>query len=139
MNRPGPRPTVARPPAIELAAAILVAGGVVGLGLLVRGDYAVTGSLPARGPIVGVAAILYATSIVLGLALRRRLAWLGAINLTALFALAYLAAFGHPLALVLGTAHALAGILLWRSRGWFAGPMGDEGPGRPALPPDARR
>jgi hypothetical protein len=44
-----------RPAAIDLVAAILVFGGLFGFSQLVVGDYVLTGSLPAKDPILGVA------------------------------------------------------------------------------------
>ena len=123
-----------RPLAAALAAGILVLGGLAGFDLLVSGAYVVTGSLPAKDPIVGVALILYGASIGLGFLVWFRRAWLGAINLTAAFAVLYLVAFPDPVAFVLGLAHGLAAAALWSTRRWFgisiavigAG-LGDEG------------
>ena len=92
--------------------------GIPVLQLLV-GDFVVTGSLPAKGPIVGVAAILYAASVILGVFIRIGRYWLPAINLAALFAVAYLPAIGQPVAVALGAAHAAAAVVLFRERRWF--------------------
>lgn len=108
-----------RPLAVALAAGILVLGGLAGFELLVLGTYVVTGSLPARDPIVGVALILYGASIGLGFLVWWRRAWLGAINLSAAFAALYLLALPDPVAFVLGLAHGLAAVALWSTRRWF--------------------
>ncbi|MBI3745026.1 MAG: hypothetical protein HY264_00585 [Chloroflexi bacterium] len=79
----------------------------------------VTGSLPARGPILGVAAVLYAASVILGAFVRLGRFWLPSINLAALFAVAYLPAIGQPVAVLLGAAHAVAAVILFRERRWF--------------------
>ena len=108
-----------RPLAVALAAGVLVLGGLAGLELLVMGTYVVTGSLPARDPIVGVALILYGASIGLGFLVWFRRAWLGAINLSAAFAVLYFVALPDPVAFVLGLAHGLAAVALWSTRRWF--------------------
>ena len=113
-SAPGPRPL-----AVALAAGVLVLGGLAGLELLVMGSYVVTGSLPARDPIVGVALILYGASIGLGFLVWFRRAWLGAINLSAAFAVLYFVALPDPVAFVLGLAHGLAAVALWSTRRWF--------------------
>ena len=113
-SAPGPRPL-----AVALAAGVLVLGGLAGLELLVMGTYVITGSLPARDPIVGVALILYGASIGLGFLVWFRRAWLGAINLSAAFAVLYFVALPDPVAFVLGLAHGLAAVALWSTRRWF--------------------
>ena len=109
-----------RPASVDIAAAILVFGGLFGLTQLVAGDFVITGRLPARDPILGVAAILYAASIGLGLLIRTGRAWFPALNLAGLFAIVYLAALGHAVPLLLGLVHAAAAVLLFRSRRWFS-------------------
>ena len=115
----GVRPPPRRPASVDVVAAILVFGGLFGFSQLAVGDFVITGSLPAKGPILGVAAILYAVSLALGVMVRMGRGWLGAINLSTLFAVAYLVAFGHLIAAVLGIAHAAAALILWRNRDWF--------------------
>lgn len=109
-----------RPAAVEVVAALFVFGGLFGLTQLAFGDFVITGQLPAKGPILGVAAILYAASIALGISIRTGRAWLAALNLAVVFAVVYVAAFGKPVALALGLAHGVAAILLVRVRPWFA-------------------
>jgi hypothetical protein len=101
-------------------AAIFVAGGLIGLGQLSAGDFVVTGSLPAKVPIVGVAVILYAGSIGLGLLVRTGRGWIAALNLGVLFAVALLPAVGRPLAITLGASNVIAVAALVRWRGWFS-------------------
>lgn len=128
MNRPGePGPASgrdgavepARPITVEIVAATLVFGGLFGATQLLFGDFVITGSLPAKGPILGVAAVLYVASVVLGVAIRTGRAWLPTLNLAGLFAIVYLAALGHAVALLLGVAHGVAAIMLFRARAWF--------------------
>ena len=120
MIRPGPGPSAARPPAIEVAAAILAFGGLFGLTQLATGEFIITGSLPAKIPILGVAAILYGASAVLGITIRNRRFWFPALNLAGIFAILYLLARGPLLNLVLGVAYATAFVILLRDRRWFA-------------------
>jgi hypothetical protein len=112
---PPPRPAI-----VDTVAALFVFGGLFGASQLVVGDFVVTGSLPAKGPILGVAAFLYAASVILGVCLRLGRYWLPSINLAALFAIAYLPAVGQPVAVVLGAGHAVAAVILFRERRWFA-------------------
>lgn len=109
-----------RPAAVDVVAALFVFGGLFGLTQLAFGDFVITGKLPAKGPILGVAAVLYAASIALGISVRTGRAWLGALNLAVLFAVVYVAAFDKPVALALGVAHGVAVVLLIRVRPWFA-------------------
>ncbi|MCI0584562.1 MAG: hypothetical protein L0227_17015 [Chloroflexi bacterium] len=117
--RSGEGPPPGRPAAVDLAAAILVFGGLFGFVQLALGAYVVTGSLPAKGPIVGVSVIAYATSIVLGIAIRAGRAWLPALNFAVLVALLYLPAASRPLPLALALGHGLAAVLLAGRRRWF--------------------
>lgn len=120
MTRPGADPSLARPPAIDAAAAILVFGGLFGLTQLLLGDFVITGSLPAKVPILGVAFILNAASAGLGIAIRMGRYWFPALNLAGIFAILYLLAGEQRLNIVLGLAYALAFVILLRDRGWFA-------------------
>lgn len=118
--RTGDRPPPPRPAAVDLAAAILVFGGLLGFFQLAVGEYVVTGSLPAKGPIAGVALIAYGVSIVLGVVIRVGRGWLPALNFALLVALLYLPAAGRALILMLVAGHALAAVILVRERRWFA-------------------
>lgn len=120
MTRSGDRPAAARPPAIDVAAAILVFGGLFGFSQLAVGDFAVTGSLPTQVPILGVAVVLNGASVALGFFIRNGRGWLPALSLAALFALLYLAAMARPLNLVLGVAHLGAAAILLAHHRWFA-------------------
>ena len=118
--RPGDGPPPPRPAAIDLAAAILVFGGLLGFSQLMVGDYVLTGSLPAKDPILGVAFIAYGVAVVLGLVIRTGRAWLPALNFALLAALLYLPAAGRPTVLALVLGHAGAAVLLVRNRRWFS-------------------
>ncbi|HEX9550029.1 MAG TPA: hypothetical protein VF971_02925 [Candidatus Limnocylindrales bacterium] len=125
------RPAPPRPAAVDLAAAVLVFGGLLGFGQVAVGDFAITGSLPAKGPIVGVALILYGTSTALGVIVRTGRLWLPAINLALLFAILYLLAIGRLLPLALGLAYGAAAASLLGSRGWFAAVARSRSPSSP--------
>ena len=99
---------------------ILVAGGLTGFSQVAAGEYVITGSLPAKAPIVGVALIVYLVSILIGVTLRTGRAWLAGLNLAILMALLYLPAVGRPLFLALIVAHAVAAAALVISRPWFS-------------------
>lgn len=116
----GPAPVLPRPLAVDVAAVILVAGGLIGLSQIAVGEYVITGSLPAKAPIVGVALIAYLVSILIGFALRSGRAWLAGLNLAILTALLYLPAAGRPLFFALILAHIVAAVGLVVGRPWFA-------------------
>jgi len=118
--RPGSGPPPPRPAAVDLAAAILVFGGLFGFSQLVVGDYVLTGSLPAKDPILGVAFIAYGAAVVFGIVIRLGRAWLPALNFALLVAFLYLPAAGRPLVLALVLGHAGAAIILVRNRRWFS-------------------
>ena len=84
----------ARPPVIELAAAILIVGGVLGL----IGLASAAGSLPAGiGPFIVMTILLDAGSIVVGLLVRVGRLWVVAINYAAVLGfLDLLASGGSP-------------------------------------------
>jgi hypothetical protein len=109
-----------RPPAIDVAAAVLVFGGLFGFSQLAVGDFAVTGSLPAQVPILGIAIFLNGASVALGFFIRGGRFWLPALSLAALFALLYLSAGARPLNVVLGVAHVGAAAVLLAHHRWFA-------------------
>lgn len=126
--RPGTSPPPPRSAAVDLAAAILVFGGLFGItALFVGGDSAITGSLPAKLPIVGVALIMYVASAALGVTIRLGRFWFPALNLAGLFAVLYLLAAGRLLNVVLGLAYVVAFAILLVHRRWFAA----FAPGRP--------
>lgn len=120
MTRSDGLPSTARPRPIGLAAAILVLGGVYGFSQLAWGDFVITGSLPMKAPIAGVAVILYGASVVLGCLAWLGRGWLPAISLAAAFALLYLVTLARPVNLGLGFAHVGVVMVLVAHRRWFA-------------------
>jgi hypothetical protein len=119
VTRPGEGPSPVRPRAINVAAVILVLGGLFGMSQLFVGDFVITGSLPAKDPIVGVALCLYAASVALGALVRFGRGRLPAASLAALFAILYFAAMARPANAVLGLAHVLVVAVLVIHRRWF--------------------
>jgi hypothetical protein len=107
----------ARPPAIELAAAILIVNGVLGL----VGTIGAIPELPAgTGPIVVLTAALNIGSLVIGVLIRFGRAWLVAVNYAAVLGfLDLVGAAGSGLALVLGIADVLVVIILLANKPWF--------------------
>ena len=118
--QPPERPAPKRPLAVDLAALGLVLGGLVGISQVFLGTYVVTGSVPARAPILGVALVVYLVTVALGLAVRTGRGWLGALNLALLTALLYLPAAERPLIATLALAHTLVAAALLATRSWFA-------------------
>jgi hypothetical protein len=114
------RPIPRRPVLVEVVAALFVFGGLFGISQLLVGDFAITGSLPAKGPIVGVATFLYIASVGIGVLVRMGRYWFPAINLAVIFVIGYLPAFARPLELGLGLAYGGAALALAREHRWFA-------------------
>ena len=111
------RPRPSRPALVELAAAVLIVGGVVGLLEVAAGSSGVpAGAEPFRAGAVA----LDAGSTVLGLLIRTGRAWLLAVNYAAVLGfLDLLGAGASPLSLMLGLSDILiVGILLAR-KPWF--------------------
>lgn len=121
MSVPRSGPPVDRPVRVDLAAAILAFVGLFGWAQLAIGDYVVTGSLPAKGPIVGVAFIIYAAAIVLAVLVRTGRGWLAAVNLAAVFAIIHALAIGPRTNLLIAILTGIAFACLLAERRWFAG------------------
>lgn len=107
----------ARPSAIELAAAILIVSGVLGL----IGTIGAIPDLPAgSGPIVVLTAALNVGSLVIGLLVRSGRAWLVAVNYVAVLGFLDLTgASTSGLALILGIADVIVVIILLLQKPWF--------------------
>lgn len=129
MTSPRGGPPVDRPVRVDLAAAILAFVGLFGWAQLAMGDYVVTGSLPAKGPIVGVAFILYAAAIVLAVLVRTGRGWLAALNLSAVFAIIHALALGPRTNLLIAILTGIAFACLLAERRWFA----ERPPGPPRI------
>ena len=110
-----PRPS--RPAPVELAAAILIVGGIVGL-IQVTSS---AGDVPAGAQqFLAATVALGAGSIVLGLLIRRGRAWLLAVNYAAVLGfLDLLGAGASPFALMLGLADLLVVGILLATKAWF--------------------
>jgi hypothetical protein len=113
-----PAPPPSRPARVELAAAILIVGGAVGLvGALLR-----DGSVgPASGdPFLFLTLGLNVGSIVAGVLVRIGRLWIVVVNYVAVLGfLDLLAAGTSPLALMLGLADLLVVVILFLDKGWF--------------------
>lgn len=107
----------ARPAVIELAAAILIVSGLLGL---VGTFGSIAGLPPGTESIVLVTAAINLGSLVIGLLVRFGRAWLIAVNYVAVIGfLDLLAAAGSGLALMLGVADVLVVIILFLNKPWF--------------------
>ena len=106
-----------RPALVELAAAILIVSGALGL----FGAVSSVGSLPAgTEPFFLLAVALAAASIVVGVVVRLGRLWLVAVNYVAVLGfLDLLGAGGSPLALMLGAADVLVVVILLLRKPWF--------------------
>ncbi|MEW5992195.1 MAG: hypothetical protein AB1736_12735 [Chloroflexota bacterium] len=116
-ERSGDAPRVAppRPPAVELAAAILIVGGAVNLVGAVLGT---AGGV--ADPFLWLSITLNTASIVLGLATRYGRLWLVTVNFAAILGfLDLLGSSGNAAALMLGLAEILVVVILLRHRPWF--------------------
>lgn len=107
----------ARPGAVELAAAILIVSGVLGL----IGTIGALSGLPAGTEIVvAITAALNLGSIGIGLLVRSGRAWLLAVNYVAVLGFLDLTAgAGSGLALMLGLADVLVVVILLLHKPWF--------------------
>ena len=111
------RPWPSRPAAVELAAAILIVGGAVGL----IGLFLSASSLPpGTEPFVGLTIFLDAGAVVLGLLIRLGRFWILAVNFAAVLGfIDLLGAGASPIALMLGLADILVVVILFVHRPWF--------------------
>lgn len=126
----------ARPGAIELAAALLIVGGVLG----VLGVLATSGAIEPAGPeaLPLLTLVLNLAQIAVGFLIRGGWLWLVAINYVAVLGfLDVLAAGASPLSLMLGLAEVVVVVILMIHRPWFESLRGWRSttrnhPGRPA-------
>jgi hypothetical protein len=110
-----PRPS--RPALVELAAAILIVGGIVGLIQVASAS----DDVPAGAePFLAGAVALDAGSVALGLLVRTGRAWLLAVNYAAVLGfLDLLGAGASPFSLMLGLADLLVVAILLGTKPWF--------------------
>ena len=106
-----------RPPAVELAAAILIIGGILGLAGAIGG----AASLPAgSGPLLAVTLALDIASILVGVLIRMGRLWILDVNYVAIVGfLDLLAAGGSPIALIRGIGEVAVVVILLVNRPWF--------------------
>jgi hypothetical protein len=107
-----------RPAAVELAAALLIVGGVVGL----LGALNASRSLPAGSEaILALTVLLDVGAVVSGVLARTGRLWVLAVNYVAVLAFLDIVAAigGSPLALVLGLVNVLVVVILIAHKPWF--------------------
>ena len=111
------RPWPSRPAPVELAAALLIVGGTIGLiGLL----GSASSRPPGTEPFVALTLILDVGAVVLGLLIRLGRFWILAVNFAAVVGfIDLLGAGGSPLALMLGVADIAVVVILFVYRPWF--------------------
>lgn len=136
---PAPEPSEptapSRPATIELAAAILVVGGVISL---VGALSALIGAVSGGDPFLGLTVALAVGSIVVGLLTRLGRAWIVAVNYVAVLGFLDLLASGaSPLSLMLGLADILVLVILFARKPWFDA-MRAHRAAQPLTPPTAR-
>ena len=111
------RPWPSRPAAVELAAALLIVGGAVGL----LGALSGASSLPpGTEPLLALTLFLDVGAIVLGLLARLGRLWIVAVNYAAVLGfIDLLGAGASPLALMLGLADIVVVVILFVHKPWF--------------------
>jgi hypothetical protein len=110
-------PWPARPAAVELAAALLIVGGVISAFSAVSNMSSLP---PGVEPILALTVALAIGSIVVGVLVRLGRFWLVAVNYAAVLGfLDLLGAGASPLALMLGLADVLVVVILFRDKPWF--------------------
>ncbi len=110
-----------RPVLVELAAAILIVGGITALvGWLVAQVLDVgVGANAGLLPVIFV--ILNVVAIAMGIAIRRRRYWRLSINLVAVSILLYLTGLSSPIAMFYFALYVVVFYALFRHRAWFDG------------------
>jgi hypothetical protein len=111
------RPWPPRPAAVELAGAILIVGGALGILLTILSASSLP---PGTEPFVGLTAALGVGSIAVGLLVRFGRLWIIAVNYAAVLGfIDLLGAGASPLALMLGLADIAVVVILFVHRPWF--------------------
>ncbi len=110
-------PWPARPAAVELAAALLIVGGVISALSAVSN---LSSLPPGVEPILALTVALAIGSIAVGVLVRLGRYWLVAVNYAAVLGfLDLLGAGASPLSLMLGLADVLVVVILFRYKPWF--------------------
>ena len=110
-------PLPSRPAPVELAAALLIVGGVINV-LSAAANLSTVP--PGTEPFFALTLALAIGSIVVGLLVRLGRAWLVAVNYAAVLGfLDLLGAGASPLALMLGLAEIIVVVILFRYKPWF--------------------
>ena len=110
-----PRPS--RPAAVELAAALLIVGGVINV---LSAASNLSSIPPGTEPFFALTLALAIGSIIVGVLVRLGRVWLVAVNFAAVLGfLDLLGAGASPLALMLGLADIIVVVILFRHKPWF--------------------
>jgi len=138
-DEPG-TPPPPRPAAVELAAAVLIVGGVINL---IGGLSSISSLPPGTEALFGLTLALAIGSIAVGLLIRLGRSWVVAVNLAAVLGfLDLLGAGASPRSLMLGLADILVVVLLFRHKPWFDAlrlrRATDDAEAQPFTPPTAR-
>jgi len=111
-----------RPPSIELAAAILIVGAITDiLGTLAWASGGTAATDPGARPILGLLLGLNVLTVIVGVLIRARRAWLFCINVVAVLVFVELMAIpdGSAIAVLLAMLDGFVFITLTRQRAWF--------------------
>lgn len=116
-SRDTPTQPPPRPPAVELAGAILIVGGIVNL----IGAFLAAATTRGEGDsFLWLTLALNAASVALGVLTRMGRLWLVTVNFAAILGfLDLLGASVNPAALMLGLAEVLVAVILIRHKPWF--------------------
>ena len=108
-----------RPASVELAAALLIVGGVFAIAEALLSGPVVGGSSQGPGIEAYLSVALDLLSVALGISIRRGRGWVATLNVATIYAFLYLTALPNPIALLFGLANLLVvGVLISR-RPWF--------------------
>lgn len=109
-----------RPVLVELAAAILIVGGVLNLLLSIDALLRIAAAGQPVGALAVITIALASLVLVLGVLVRAGRAWLAAVNVVTVLAFLELLS-GAPIGLLFGALDVLVVLALFRERRWFRG------------------
>jgi hypothetical protein len=120
------KPSAQRPPrpvSIEIAAAVLIVGGLAAAVGTVGGALGLdpAASAPGARPVIALILALNVLTVIVGLLVRRGRAWIACINIVAVLLFLELTAVpsGSAMAAVLSVLDAFVFVALARNRAWF--------------------
>ena len=109
-----------RPVLVELAAAILIVGGVLNLLLSIDALLRIAAAGQPVGALAVITIALASLVLVLGVLVRAGRAWLAAVNVVTVLAFLELLS-GAPIGLLFGALDVIVVLALFRERRWFRG------------------